>query len=83
VKWEFFGVMKCGLLLYSDLDISCLRLNILFLGGKPPRPPGAGPRTCEPSYVNSGIWGFPVTAHRAKRENGGLGEDPPGSTMTY
>jgi STAM-binding protein len=24
-----------------------------------------------------------VTAHRAKRENGGLGEDPPGSTMTY
>jgi hypothetical protein len=25
----------------------------------------------------------PVTARRAKRENGGLGEDPPGSTMTY
>jgi hypothetical protein len=24
-----------------------------------------------------------VTARRAKRENGGLGEDPPGSTMTY
>jgi hypothetical protein len=24
----------------------------------------------------------PVTARRAKRENGGLGEDPPGSTMT-
>jgi hypothetical protein len=23
-----------------------------------------------------------VTARRAKRENGGLGEDPPGSTMT-
>ena len=27
--------------------------------------------------------GIPVTARRAKRENGGLGEDPPGSTMTY
>jgi hypothetical protein len=27
--------------------------------------------------------GLPVTARRAKRENGGLGEDPPGSTMTY
>jgi hypothetical protein len=26
---------------------------------------------------------LPVTARRAKRENGGLGEDPPGSTMTY
>jgi hypothetical protein len=26
--------------------------------------------------------GLPVTAPRAKRENGGLGEDPPGSTMT-
>jgi hypothetical protein len=25
----------------------------------------------------------PVTARRAKRENGGLGEDPLGSTMTY
>ena len=25
----------------------------------------------------------PVTARRAKRENGGLGEDPPGSMMTY
>ena len=25
----------------------------------------------------------PVTARRAKRENGGLGEDPPGNTMTY
>jgi hypothetical protein len=25
---------------------------------------------------------LPVTARRAKRENGGLGEDPPGSTMT-
>jgi hypothetical protein len=25
----------------------------------------------------------PVTASRAKRENGGLGEDPPGGTMTY
>jgi hypothetical protein len=24
-----------------------------------------------------------VTARRAKRENGGLGEDPPGSTMTF
>jgi hypothetical protein len=24
-----------------------------------------------------------VTARRAKRENGGLGEDPPGGTMTY
>jgi hypothetical protein len=24
----------------------------------------------------------PTTARRAKRENGGLGEDPPGSTMT-
>jgi hypothetical protein len=24
----------------------------------------------------------PVTARRAKRENGGLGEDPPGSTIT-
>jgi hypothetical protein len=24
-----------------------------------------------------------MTARRAKRENGGLGEDPPGSTMTY
>jgi hypothetical protein len=27
--------------------------------------------------------GMPVIARRAKRENGGLGEDPPGSTMTY
>ena len=26
---------------------------------------------------------LPVTASRAKRENGGLGEDPPGRTMTY
>ena len=26
---------------------------------------------------------LPMTALRAKRENGGLGEDPPGSTMTY
>jgi hypothetical protein len=26
---------------------------------------------------------LPVTARRAKRENGGLGEDPPGSTITY
>jgi hypothetical protein len=26
---------------------------------------------------------FRVTARRAKRESGGLGEDPPGSTMTY
>jgi hypothetical protein len=25
----------------------------------------------------------PAMARRAKRENGGLGEDPPGSTMTY
>jgi hypothetical protein len=25
---------------------------------------------------------LPVTAGRAKRENGGLGEDPPGSTIT-
>jgi hypothetical protein len=25
----------------------------------------------------------PIIARRAKRENGGLGEDPPGSTMTY
>jgi hypothetical protein len=25
---------------------------------------------------------LPVTARRAKRKNGGLGEDPPGSTMT-
>jgi hypothetical protein len=24
-----------------------------------------------------------MTARRAKRDNGGLGEDPPGSTMTY
>jgi hypothetical protein len=33
---------------------------------------------------NQGIGGaLPVTARRAKRENGGLGEDPPGSTMTY
>jgi hypothetical protein len=24
-----------------------------------------------------------VTTGRAKRENGGLGEDPPGSTITY
>jgi hypothetical protein len=32
-------------------------------------------------------WGsegdLPVTARRAKRENGGLGEDPPGRTMSY
>jgi hypothetical protein len=26
---------------------------------------------------------LPVTARRAKRENGGLGEDPPGSTLIY
>jgi hypothetical protein len=25
---------------------------------------------------------LPTTARRAKRENGGLGEDPPGSTIT-
>ena len=29
------------------------------------------------------IKALPVTARRAKRENGGLGEVPPGSTMTY
>jgi hypothetical protein len=27
--------------------------------------------------------GLPVTARRAKRENGGLWEDPPGSTMAH
>jgi hypothetical protein len=26
---------------------------------------------------------LPMTVRRAKRENGGLGEDPPGRTMTY
>jgi hypothetical protein len=34
-----------------------------------------------PSEVDSDE-ALPVTARRAKRENGGLGEDPPGST-TY
>jgi hypothetical protein len=40
------------------------------------------------SVASPGVWAFhdgavPVTARRAKRENGGLGEDPPGSTMAY
>jgi hypothetical protein len=33
--------------------------------------------------VGQGSGALPVTARRAKRENGGLGEDPPGSTITY
>jgi hypothetical protein len=34
--------------------------------------------------VGQGSYGaVPVRASRANRENGGLGEDPPGSTMTY
>jgi hypothetical protein len=39
-----------------------------------------GPK--EPATMSS-WYKLPVTAHRAKRENGGLGKDPPGSTMTY
>jgi hypothetical protein len=37
-------------------------------------------RALGPSQGSEGA--LPVTARRAKRENGGLGEDPPGSTMT-
>jgi hypothetical protein len=33
--------------------------------------------------VPSSDQALPVTARRAKRENGSLGEDPPGSTLTY
>ena len=34
--------------------------------------------------LNQGSYGaVPMTACRAERENEGLGEDPPGSTMTY
>jgi hypothetical protein len=34
--------------------------------------------------ISQGNYGaVPVTARRAKRENGGLGEDPPGSTIRY
>jgi hypothetical protein len=29
------------------------------------------------------VFGLPTTALRAKRENGGLGEDPPGNPMTH
>jgi hypothetical protein len=45
---------------------------------------GASPQTPR-SSLRSGprMIVFPVTARRAKRENGGLGEDPPGGTMTY
>jgi hypothetical protein len=32
-------------------------------------------------FSQYGYGAVPVTARRAKRENGGLGEDPPGSTM--
>ena len=34
-------------------------------------------------FSQSTYGAVPVTARRAKRENGGLGEDPPGSPMTY
>jgi hypothetical protein len=36
-------------------------------------------RTCLLCQVSYGA--VPVTARRAKRENGGMGEDPPGSTI--
>jgi hypothetical protein len=50
-----------------------------------------GPSEANPGGLGVLTWMFgqgsdgavPVTARRAKRENGGLGEDPPGSTMTY
>jgi hypothetical protein len=38
-------------------------------------------RSKRPATMSS--LGIPVTARRVKRENGGLGDYPPGSTMTY
>jgi hypothetical protein len=35
------------------------------------------------NQLQSSDGALPTTARRAKRENGGLGEDPPGSTITY
>jgi hypothetical protein len=34
------------------------------------------------NQLHSSDGDLPTTARRAKRENGGLGEDPPGSPMT-
>jgi hypothetical protein len=34
-------------------------------------------------FTEGSYGALPVTARRAKRENGGLGEDPSGSTITY
>jgi hypothetical protein len=34
-------------------------------------------------FSQRGVEAVPVTARRAKRENGGLGEDPPESPMAY
>jgi hypothetical protein len=36
-----------------------------------------------PGPCSDGAVSYRFEACRAKRENGGLGEDPPGSTMTY
>jgi hypothetical protein len=52
----------------------------VFLGGIPTDPPGVallGPSyTIVPSSASKSA--LSTTARRAKRENGGLGEDPPG-----
>ena len=47
-------------------------------------PPGRARITpLDVQSMQSGSCKLPVTACRAKRENGGLGEDPLGGTMTY
>jgi hypothetical protein len=65
-----------------------LRLSV-FSWGVPPRTsddPPAGPSDLSQKHqINQlhGSGGHPPTAgNRAKRENGGLGEDPPGSPIT-
>jgi hypothetical protein len=72
---------------YPDTDTS-------FLGGNPSDPPRSLGHQEVQSLINRSFLrthmfsqgsdgAVTETARRAKRENGGLGEDPPGSTMTY
>jgi hypothetical protein len=52
---------------------------------------GGSPRKYDDLVTGPSTWmlsqstygAVPPTTRRAKRENGGLGKDPPGSTMTY
>jgi hypothetical protein len=52
----------------SGVSLVCLPINAMHPGWR---------------LLQGSDGALPVRAGRAKRENGGLGEDPPGSTMTY